>query len=491
MPRPNPRESSVAHAWELARAGNLRDGAAAAQLLLTQPGGDVASGTRVELHLVRAFCAMRQGNHGEARMELDAARASASVRGAEVKLGLRVEAWCAELAYLQGRYSEASDIISRLLAQLEACDDWAYVAFALRIRIAILLARAAYEDVAAIADRAVSAAAAGGDDYVMVQVLNILGAVHFDRATSQLREPHARAHLSSLSPADIAPMEDEARRALAYFEQARTVAVRAKYDFAAWYVAGNIERLEILLGRPENAVRAIGKRLAIMQKKGAKYDEIVTRSNLAWALRTLGRYAEALHELDVAFDLARDTGTFNVLLEFLEYDRSIVLDALGDTVSARASYRRYLQLISAWNRSSQDGPGAMQIAKPKRPLEPYFLKRADRFALDHIGDPFSVASMARHCGVSWRTLEKAFHDFRGIAPVAHIRNLRLDRAHDALLDGDVPVAEIAVRFGFASSTTFALEYRKRYGFTPSHAKGGTKSGKPAATKGPPREARSR
>jgi hypothetical protein len=48
-------------------------------------------------------------------------------------------------------------------------------------------------------------------------------------------------------------------------------------------------------------------------------------------MRTLGRYQEALHELDAALALARATGTFNVLLEFLEYDRSIVLDALGDT----------------------------------------------------------------------------------------------------------------------------------------------------------------
>jgi len=144
---------------------------------------------------------------------------------------------------------------------------------------------------------------------------------------------HARhAAPQGLDPYDAAPMESDAREALQLFERARAVAERAHYEFAAWYVAGNIERLEILLGHADRAVGAIRRRLRVLQTRGAKYDEIVTRSNLAWGLRTLGRYQEALHELDAALSLARETGTLNVLLEFIEYDRSIhrVVHPLGD-----------------------------------------------------------------------------------------------------------------------------------------------------------------
>ena len=356
-------------------------------------------------------------------------------------------------------------------APLERVGDRAYAAFALRIRIAILLARTEYDAVSALADRAIMTAEGSGDSYVIVQILNILGAVCFDRATTKLTEPHARAHLSSLDPRDTAAMEEDTREALRYFERARTVAEDAHYEFAAWYVAGNIERLEILLGHADRAVRAIRKRLGVLQARGARYDEIVTRSNLAWGLRVLGRHDEALHELDVAQSLARETGTVNVLLEFLEYDRSIVLDALGDTAGARASYRRYLQLVGAFNRNAASVPGQAH-ATAKRPLEPFFLKRADRFVLDHLGETFTVAQLATHCGVSWRTLEKAFTDFRGLTPVAHVRNMRLDHAHRALGDTDAPVAEIAARYGFRSSTTFALEYRKRFGRPPSQMKRG-------------------
>ena len=463
--------AAIAHAWKRARSGDLRAAADAARKALDELGSDAAPGSRVELHLVAAFCAMRQGDHSEAMRQLDAADHAASSPKTAAGIALRVEAWRAELAYFQGRYSAATEIVDRVLEPLELSRDWAYAAFALRIRIAILLARADYDGIALQADRAIRNAKTSRDAYVMVQVLNILGAAHFDRATSKLAEPHARGHLSSLDLRDAAPMERDAREALRFFQRAREVAERARYEFAAWYVAGNIERLEILLGHADRAVRAIRKRLKILQARGAKYDEIVTRSNLAWGLRTLGHHREALLELDVALKLARETGTFNVLLEFLEYDRSIVLAALGDTTEAQASYRRYLRLVGAWNRDTPASPvGDPTASVSKRPLEPFFLKSADRFILEHIGEALSVRRLAEHCGVSQRTLEKAFTDLRRLTPVAHVRNLRLDHARRALDESKASVAEVAARFGFRSSTTFALEFRKRFGISPSRAK---------------------
>lgn len=189
----------------------------------------------------------------------------------------------------------------------------------------------------------------------------------------------------------------------------------------------------------------------------------------------MGRHREALHELDAALTIARATGTFNVLLEFLEYDRSIVLDALGDTSGARASYRRYLQLVGVWNRNVPAAPGDTTTVSPKRPLEPFFLKRADRFVREHFGRSFTVTELARHCGVSARSLEKAFADSRGITAVAHVRNVRLDHARHALERSGASIADIAARCGFGSATTFALEYRKRFGMAPSRTKRSTQA----------------
>ena len=469
MRLPARSNAAIARLWEVARGGDFRGGAAAARKALGALSPGMAARRQIELHLIIAFCAMRQGQHVDALRELEAAAKISASPPPGSAIAPRVDAWRAELAYFQGRYSDANEILDHVLPRLEQRGDWAYVAFALRTRIAILLARADYDGAAALADRAIQAAKASRDDYVLVQVFNVLGAVHFDRATSKLATPHARAHLSSLDRADTVPLEADARAALRLFQRARAVAVRARYVFAAWYVAGNVERLEILLGHADRAIRPIQRRLRVLQARGATYDEIVARSNLAWGLRSLGRYREALHELDVALHLARDTGTGNVLLEFLEYDRSIVLDALGEAAAARASYRRYLQLVGTGNNRASTASVVASPTRLKRPLEPYFLKRADRFIVEHVGDAFTVQDLASHCSVSGRTLQKAFSDFRGVTPIAHIRNLRLDEAHRALTAGPTTVGEVASALGFGSMPTFATEYRKRFGVSPSHS----------------------
>ena len=139
---------SILEIRELARSGDLRGGAEAARAALRslESGADISGS--VELHLIAAFCAMRQGHHPEALRELDAAE-HAAASAAEPGLALRVASWRAELAYFQGRYSEAEDIVDRLVDPLERAGDWAYAAFALRIRIAVLLAHTDYAGAAA------------------------------------------------------------------------------------------------------------------------------------------------------------------------------------------------------------------------------------------------------------------------------------------------------------------------------------------------------
>lgn len=456
---------------ELARSGEFR---AAEREAAERLGGDPHGRTcdTIELQLVRAFCAMRQGHHAVAVAAIEAAREASRAGGTPPVLTARIDAWSAELACFQGRYSDASNTIDRAAEAFAAAGDLAYLAFALRIRMAIHLARADYEAIDRMAADAVAVARRSCDAYALVQMLNLLGAACFDRATSKLAVPHARAHLASLEPHETAPIEADAREALGHFERARDVAQGAGYTFAAWYVSGNIERLHILLGQPQRAVRAIRKRLGVMQKHGAAYDEIVTRSNLAWALRCLGRHREALHELDAALALSRTTGTFNVLLEFLYYDRSVVLDALGEVAGARASYRRYLRLASA---RASGAPPSGPVATRDRPLEPCLLKRADRFIAAHLQRAFSMGELARHCGVSGRTLQKCFALHRGVTPVAYVRSVRLDRAHAELQAAGTSVAEVAARHGFGSPTTFALEYRKRFGAAPSRRRRAAKA----------------
>src|SRR3954467_4552335 len=101
------------------------------------------------------------------------------------------------------------------------------------------------------------------------------------------------------------------------------------------------------------------------------------------------------------------------------------------------------------------------------------LPRGVRCALDamraNLERDWSVAVLADTAGVSGRTLQRQFQAFLGKAPRTALRDLRFACARRALLQGvrDAKVMDIALRCGFPHFGRFSVEYRRRYGETPS------------------------
>ena len=104
-----------------------------------------------------------------------------------------------------------------------------------------------------------------------------------------------------------------------------------------------------------------------------------------------------------------------------------------------------------------------------RELLPRGLKKAIEWLESEPARPWRVGELAALCGVAPRTLQKHFHRFLDQAPLAFLRDLRLDRVRQELLRGapDTSITEIATRYGFVHLGRFAIEYRRRYGETPS------------------------
>ncbi len=86
------------------------------------------------------------------------------------------------------------------------------------------------------------------------------------------------------------------------------------------------------------------------------------------------------------------------------------------------------------------------------------------------GEPPTVAQLAEAAGVSERTLHDAFRRRFGASPSAHLRELRLQAAREALLAADAAtttVARVALDHGFAHAGRFAIAYRERFGESPA------------------------
>jgi AraC-like DNA-binding protein/tetratricopeptide (TPR) repeat protein len=101
------------------------------------------------------------------------------------------------------------------------------------------------------------------------------------------------------------------------------------------------------------------------------------------------------------------------------------------------------------------------------------LPRAVRCALDamrtNVERDWRVQELAAIAGVSGRTLQRQFRVFLGKTPVVALRELRFECARRELLQGllDVKVMDVALRCGFPHCGRFSVEYRRRYGETPS------------------------
>ena len=117
------------------------------------------------------------------------------------------------------------------------------------------------------------------------------------------------------------------------------------------------------------------------------------------------------------------------------------------------------------------------------------IRRAIAEMRAHLTEPITVPEIADAAGVSVRGLQMAFVRQLDVAPLLHLRQLRLEAARSALVDEAMvgtTIADIARRFGYANSGRFSTHYRNEYGEAPSatlHRIRGTES--PASEPGEP------
>jgi transcriptional regulator GlxA family with amidase domain len=81
--------------------------------------------------------------------------------------------------------------------------------------------------------------------------------------------------------------------------------------------------------------------------------------------------------------------------------------------------------------------------------------------------PQPRATLARQAGISLRQLERLFQHHLGRGIHRHYRFLRLERARQLLRETTLPVLDVALATGFASSSQFSRAYRRAFGEPPS------------------------
>jgi AraC-like DNA-binding protein len=97
------------------------------------------------------------------------------------------------------------------------------------------------------------------------------------------------------------------------------------------------------------------------------------------------------------------------------------------------------------------------------------VKRAIDFIEANLTLPIGLAEITAAAGVPGRTLLEHFRRYKGLSPVAYLRRARFVRVREALrrAEPEEGVTGIALSVGFTHMGRFSVEYRKRFGESPS------------------------
>ena len=78
-----------------------------------------------------------------------------------------------------------------------------------------------------------------------------------------------------------------------------------------------------------------------------------------------------------------------------------------------------------------------------------------------------IRTLAGLTGVSPEHFCRIFKAYTGIRPLEYLTSLRINKAKTALINCNLPVAEIARRSGFESAAYFSKQFKKSEGITPT------------------------
>ncbi|MFO1378698.1 MAG: AraC family transcriptional regulator [Steroidobacteraceae bacterium] len=171
-------------------------------------------------------------------------------------------------------------------------------------------------------------------------------------------------------------------------------------------------------------------------------------------------------EFDPTIDLSGSAGA--CLRRTMDFVLS-EMDTLSSPPSgARLGQLEQLLLQTLLTSQTHTCTAALNAREPED--EPACLRAAERYLQEHGDEAPTIDDVARACGISGRMLQEGFRKYRGISATAMLREMKLRRARQALLDarpGVTTVAGVATACGFDELGRFAVEYRQRFAESPS------------------------
>jgi transcriptional regulator GlxA family with amidase domain len=111
--------------------------------------------------------------------------------------------------------------------------------------------------------------------------------------------------------------------------------------------------------------------------------------------------------------------------------------------------------------------GQAQFFKPSPIESGGSLEPTRRWAAERLDSPLDLAAMARHAGVSPRTLARRFAEETGTTPLQWVLAQRVLQARRLLEESDLDIEAVAIRSGFGSAPSLREHFRRATSTTPT------------------------
>lgn len=153
---------------------------------------------------------------------------------------------------------------------------------------------------------------------------------------------------------------------------------------------------------------------------------------------------------------ALDQELLGVVLRFLR--------AVKDTADRRVLAPLYLQELVYRVLQRDQYARLLALAAAESASNP--VSAVLEYMRAHLSEPLTVADLADLVSLSPSAFAHLFRDITGRSPYQFLKEMRLDRARELLVDGNLTVARISKDVGYASVSHFISEFRGRFGVTP-------------------------
>ena len=134
----------------------------------------------------------------------------------------------------------------------------------------------------------------------------------------------------------------------------------------------------------------------------------------------------------------------------------------GFEFSVRSSLSELLYLLHANRpRTGQSRPSPKALREQER------MKRMLTYIHEHSSLELTVLKIAESALVSESECLRCFKNIIGMAPIRYVKQYRLQKAAELLVNSQEPIAAVAASCGFQEMSYFAKAFREAYAMTPS------------------------